>query len=131
MSQQSFKKEVKQIIDAAEEVHRQMGNTFTEEVYLEALAIEFKSREIPHEAGTKLRIYYKEHPLNHEFTVHFLCYEQIIVVIKVIPKLSAHENAEVIHCMKATKKPMGLLINFGTGGKMERRKLELAAHSNS
>lgn len=54
-----YKKETYNIIGAMMEVHNVLGCGFLEAVYQEALAIEFKLRNIPFEREKRLNVYYK------------------------------------------------------------------------
>lgn len=43
----------------------------------------------------------------------FICYEEVIVALKALEKLSGKEKAQVINSLKATGLKRALLINFG------------------
>ena len=66
------------IIGAAMEVHRELGCGFLEAVYQEALAIEFKMREMPYKQQQVIEIMYKEKPLEKKYQPDFLCFGEII-----------------------------------------------------
>jgi GxxExxY protein len=102
------------IIGAAMEVHRELGCGFLEAVYQEALAIEFKMREMPYKQQQVIEIMYKEIPLEKKYQPDFLCYNEIILEIKALSGLTGNEEAQVINYLKATQLTIGLLINFGT-----------------
>ena len=102
------------IIGAAMEVHKELGCGFLEAVYQEALAIEFKMREMPYKQQQVIEIMYKEIPLEKKYQPDFLCYNEIIVEIKALSGLTGNDEAQIINYLKATKLKVGLLINFGT-----------------
>lgn len=102
------------IIGAAIAVHRELGNGFLETVYQEALAIELQQRGIPFIREHKLSIYYKGRPLQTFYKADFLCDNQVILELKAQKNLSGTEEAQLIHYLKATGIPKGLLLNFGT-----------------
>lgn len=110
------------IIGAAIEVHRQLGCGFLEPIYQAALAIEFCKREIPFNREVKLPVFYKEVLLNTPYKVDFICFEDVVVELKALGKLSGTEEAQVINYLKARGHKIGLLINFGTGS-LEYRRL--------
>lgn len=58
----------------------------------------------------------------------FICFEQIIVEIKAIKELTNIEQAQVLNYLKATGKPVGLLLNFGAP-KLEWKRMA-QTHSN-
>jgi len=63
-----FKDEVFQIIGAAIEVHKQLGNGFLEGVDQEGLEIQMTSRKIPFLAQIPLKIRFRERTLNKRDT---------------------------------------------------------------
>jgi len=109
-----LKEEVYQIVGAALEVSNELGAGFLEAVYQEALAIELKSRALPFVAQPTINIAYKGRILTKEYVPDFICYNQIIVEIKAIKALTNIEQAQLLNYLKATGKPVGLLLNFGT-----------------
>ena len=118
----ALRKEVYILIGAAIEVHRELGPGFLEAVYQEALEIELQSRNIPFEAQKPLRIFYKRHQLEKEYIADLICYGQIIVELKALDRLSGKEEAQILNYLKATGKRVGVLINFGSLGKLEWKR---------
>jgi GxxExxY protein len=109
------------IIGAAMEVHRQLGCGFLEPVYQEALAIEFRSREIPFQRQVKLPINYKGQRLPISYCADFICFETVVAELKALGRLSGTEEAQVINYLKATGYEIGLLLNFGARSLEHRR----------
>jgi GxxExxY protein len=118
-----LKDEVYAIVGAAIEVHRELGSGFLEAVYQEALELELISRQIPFVPRQSLTIYYKTRPLKKEYEADLICYQQIIVELKALSKLSSREEAQLLNYLKATGLRVGLLINFGSVGKLEWTRL--------
>jgi GxxExxY protein len=117
-----YEKEVFEIIGAAMEVHKELGPGFLESVYEEAMKIESCEREIPHKTQEKLIIFYKGIKLNKEFIADYVAFDKIIVEFKCIPKLTTVEEAQILNYLKATGLKVGLLINFGSQGKLEWKR---------
>ena len=117
-----YKEEVYDIIGAAIEVHKELGAGFLESVYEEAMVLESELRGIPHETQVRLDVYYKGKKLNKEFVADYIGYGKIIVEFKCIPKLTKTEEAQIINYLKATSLKLGLLINFGSRGKLEWKR---------
>ena len=115
--------EVYQIAGAAIEVHRVLDSGFLEAVYQEALSIEFQLRSIPHVSQPQLEIRYKESQLTKRYYPDFLCFDMIIVELKAMNKLGGTEESQLINYLKATGKQVGLLLNFGSTGKLEWKKI--------
>jgi GxxExxY protein len=70
-----------------------------------------------------MTLYYKRRRLNKEYIADHDCYEKIIVELKAIHQLGVAEVAQLVNYLKATGYRVGLLINFGTPGKMEWKRL--------
>jgi GxxExxY protein len=122
VSELLFKEEVYAIIGAAIEVHSELGSGFLEAVYQEALELEMKARGIPCESQKELRVCYKQHLLKKGYFADFACYTSVIVEIKALDKLSSTEEAQVLNYLKATGCRVGVLINFGSRGKLEWKR---------
>ena len=110
------------VIGAAIEVHRVLGPGFLEKVYQEALQVELKARRIPFEAEKKIGIAYKGESLTQSYFADLVCFEQIIVEMKALKRLSGREDAQILNYMRATGLKVGLLFNFGSHGKLEHRR---------
>ncbi len=109
------------IIGAAMEVHKELGSGFLEAVYQEALEIEFTDMGMPFKAQPKIKIEYKSKPLKKTYEPDFICYDDVIVEIKAMDKLSSNEHAQIINYLKASKIGIGLLINFGSPSLQHKR----------
>lgn len=101
------------IIGAGMEVHTGLGNGFLELPYQEAFAVELGLRSIPFRREVKLGIQYKGHDLNCGYYPDFICFERVIVELKVLPKLTSKETSQIINYLKASGYKVGLLLNFG------------------
>lgn len=95
------------------EVHKNLGHGFAEQVYQEALSIEFQSQEILFLKETPLEIKYKDRILNKLYIADFICVDKIIVELKAVNKLSPAHISQVLNYLKATNTKVGLLVNFG------------------
>ena len=115
MSPLLHEEESYKLIGACMTVHKALGKGFLESVYGEALEKELVKAEIPYKRQQKLRISYDGELLDKYFIADFLCYNTIIVEIKATTCLHKSMEAQVINYLKATKKEVGLLINFGEG----------------
>jgi GxxExxY protein len=99
------------VIGAALEVHTILGAGFLESNYEQALAVEFAIREIPFQRQWPIALNYKGHPVG-EARLDFLVGEQLIVELKAVEQLHPIHHAQVFNYLKATRRQLGLLINF-------------------
>jgi len=117
-----LKDEVYAIVGAAIEVHRVLGSGFSEPVYQEAMEIESATRQLPFVPQPILQIHYKEHVLKKEYAPDFIYFNQIVVEIKALDRLSGKEEAQILNYLKATGYKVGVLINFGSHPKLEWKR---------
>ena len=122
MTELILKDEVDAVLGAAIEVHRELGLGFQEAVYQEALEIELRERGVPFEAKKPVVIMYKGERIDTEYCADVICFGQIIVELVALDRLSDDEEAQILNDMKAMGLKVGLLINFGSHGKLEWKR---------
>jgi GxxExxY protein len=125
MTELIYREETFAILGAAIEVHRELGSGFLEAVYQEAMEIELGNRKIPFEPRKALTIAYKSYSLRKSYETDLECYEKIIVELKALDLLSGKEETQLLHYLKATGLRVGLLINFGSHGRLEWQRFVL------
>lgn len=96
-----YKNECFKIIGSCMAVHSELGCGFHEAVYQEALEYEFEVNSIAFQRESKIDINYKEKLLHKNYMADFICFDEI-------------HAAHILNYLKATKKKVGSLINFGT-----------------
>lgn len=102
-----------QIIEAAIDVHRQLGPGFLESIYENALKVALRKRSIPFEFQQEVRVFYD----SEEVGVHrldLIVRRQIVVELKTIKALEDIHFAQVRSYLKATGLHVGLLMNFNS-----------------
>lgn len=114
--------EVYRVVEAAMEVHRHLGCGFLEAVHQEALRREFTDRGLPFQAQVPLRIQHMDASPETHYVADFLAFDQILIKIKSIARLGSLETTQFQDSLKATSLPVGLLINFGSIGKLEWKR---------
>jgi GxxExxY protein len=105
------------------EVYNTLGPGFLEGVYQEALEVELTARRIAFERQKEIAIAYKGQQLKKTYIADFLAFERVIVEIKALNHLSSREEAQLLNYLTATGSPVGLLINFGSEGKLEWKRM--------
>ena len=122
MAELIFKDEAFAIVGAAMDVYYTLGIGFLEPVYHSAMIVELGRRRIPFESEKELKLYYKNIRLEKKYSPDFICYDEIIVELKVVPRISNVEVAQLMNYLKITKKRLGLLINFGSERTLEWKR---------
>jgi GxxExxY protein len=101
----------RQFIDAAIEVHRELGPGYDEILYANALSVELEKRGVSFEREKPIDVFYKG-VLVGEKRLDFLLDGEVVVELKAVDQLNKKHLAQVIGYLKATEKPLGLLVNF-------------------
>ena len=107
-----YANKVYKIIGAAMTVHSELGWGLLEPVYQEALHLELLDRGIANEREQEIEIYYKKHLLDKKYRMDIVV-DNIIVELKSVTNLVAAHRAQLCNYLRLTRKPQGLLINFG------------------
>ena len=113
------------IIGCAFKVYNKMGFGFLESVYEKCLLIEFQKKGLKAEAQKPIIVYYDEEIVG-EFVVDILVNDTILIELKSVKKLVKAHEVQVVNYLTATKKDIGLLLNFGeTKVEIKRKVREL------
>jgi GxxExxY protein len=99
------------VIEAAIEVHRELGPGFLESVYENAMKVALCHREIQFQFQHPVKISFE----GEEVGVHrldLIVEGQIVVELKAIKAFEDIHFAQVKSYLKATRLPVGLLFNF-------------------
>ncbi|MBX9779750.1 MAG: GxxExxY protein [Chitinophagaceae bacterium] len=102
----------KELIDAAFEVHMQLGPGLLESVYEYCLSQELRNRSINHSVQCRLPLIYKGVELQKEFYIDMLISGCIIVEIKAVEVVAPVHYAQLLSYMRLANKKLGFLINF-------------------
>ncbi len=108
-----YEEDVFAIQGAIFNVSREMGIGFLEAVYQECLQKEFARSAIPNHRHPELRLTYRGEPLQQTYCPDFICYDRIIVELKVVQLVTDAHRAQILNYLKATGLRLGLLVNFG------------------
>lgn len=107
-----YKDIVYRIIGATMEVHCELNWGLLEPVYNEALHLELLDRGIENEREQQVPCYYKNHQLEKHYQLDIVVGD-VIVELKSVSELNSSHRAQLFNYLRLTKKPIGLLINFG------------------
>lgn len=95
------------------EVHKELNWGLLEPLYNEAMHIEMQDKGIDHEVLKNLQCYYKHRVMEKYYQMDLVVQNDIIVELKSVSKLIPAHRAQLFNYMRITRKPIGLLINFG------------------
>ena len=112
MDIKDYKDIVYKIIGSAMKVHDELGWGLLEPIYNEALHLELLEQGVANEREKHLPCFYKHHQLEKYYQMD-LVVGDIIVELKSVSELTSAHRAQLFNYLRLTKKPIGLLINFG------------------
>ena len=102
------------IVDAAIEVHRELGGPgLLEDVYEEALAEELRLRGLLVERQLPVRINYKGRVLSKPLRLDMKVEKLVLVDNKAVSEWNPVFEAQMQTYLRLTKLKLGLVINFG------------------
>lgn len=100
------------IIGAAMKVHSELGWGLLESIYQKALHMELLDQGIDNEREQEIACFYKHHMLEKKYKMDIVV-EDVIVELKSVADISSAHRAQLFNYMRLTKRPVGLLVNFG------------------
>ncbi|SEA69014.1 GxxExxY protein [Psychroflexus halocasei] len=118
-----YKDESYKIIGCCMTVHNELGAGFLEAVYEEALEKEFQRQQIPYQKQVKLDLYYQGQKLQKKYRADFICYDKIILELKVVQNIPLAFYKQLRNYLKATNLELGMLINFESSSLTYKRIL--------
>jgi GxxExxY protein len=110
------------IIGCAYRVYNNMGYGFLESVYERCLLIEFKKVDLKYDEQIAIRVYYDNEPVG-EFIADLLVENTVIVELKSVRRIVIAHEIQLVNYLVATKKDVGLLLNFGETKVQVKRKV--------
>lgn len=117
-----------QIIGAYYHVYNRLSHTYPERIYENAMMQELRRRGIPVARQEEFKILYKKMPVGLQKLDLFVD-QEIVVELKAAPRLTRLHEAQTYSYLKATKKEVGLLFNFG-GAKPQFKRLFFSKRPN-
>lgn len=100
------------ILDAAIEVHRQLGPGLLESLYEEALTWELQRRGHLVRRQVPIPLEYKDHLLEGGFRLDMIVDDRVIVEIKAVDEIAPVAFAQLDSYVFLARLELGLLINF-------------------
>ncbi|MGB8355293.1 MAG: GxxExxY protein [Chthoniobacteraceae bacterium] len=112
MGKEDLEKIASAVVDAALEVHRNMGPGLLESAYEMALCHELSLRGIPFERQKAMNVQYKGVALDCGFRIDVVAGGDVFLELKSCEQLAPIHEAQLLNYLKLGDKRIGLLINF-------------------
>ncbi len=112
MTLEELNKISKQVLDAAIEVHKQLGPGLLESVYEYCLCKELELRNIKYKRQVKIPVFYKNEPVGTNFIIDILVENELVLELKAVEIVLPVHNAQLLSYLRLTNKRLGILINF-------------------
>ena len=108
------------IIGIFYKVYNNLGYGFLENVYENAMVLDFKKENIPAVSQYAIKVLYEDEIVGKYFA-DILVDGKVIVEIKAAKNLALEHEAQLLNYLKATDKEVGLLLNFGPKPEFKRK----------
>ena len=100
------------IIDAAMQVHRELGPGLLESVYEVCLIEELRNKGLKVQSQVKLPLVYKGKELKKDFIIDLLVEDKIVIELKAVEDLLPVHEVQLVTYLKLSGMKLGYLINF-------------------
>jgi len=101
------------IVGSAFDVMHELHGGLAEAVYEDALCRELDDRLLIFDEQPEIEIIYKGKPLSKRYRIDILVEDEVIIELKAVDKILSEHRAQLFNYLRLTKKPIGVLINFG------------------
>ncbi len=118
-----YKDLTERIIGCAYRVYNTLGFGFLESVYEKSLIIELEQAGLTVESQKRIRVIYNNRNVG-DFVADLIVNDLVIVELKSVQDLILIHEVQLVNYLKATDKPVGLLINFGPKHVKVKRKVK-------
>ena len=115
-----YRELTEKIIGIFYKVYNNLEYGFLENVYENAMMIDFKKENIPAVSQYAIKVFYEDEIVG-EYFADILVDDKVIVEIKAVKNLAIEHEAQLLNYLKATDKEVGLLLNFGPKPKIKRK----------
>ena len=120
-----YQQEGYELVGAAFEVFNELGYGMAEEIYQESMELELEDREIPFDTKRQLRVWFKQRELKRKYIPDLYVFDSLVVELKSVAALNDSHDAQLYNYMRIARQPVGYLLNFGSKGGLEWRRLLL------
>jgi GxxExxY protein len=110
------------IVDAAVQIHRELGPGLFESLYEALLAGELQRRGMRAERQRMISFSYNGAEIQDAFRADLLVEERVIVEVKSLERLAPVHTKQLVTYLRLTNLRVGLLLNFGAATMKEGLK---------
>ena len=107
--------EINQLIEyvkiAADAIYKELGAGYSESIYEEAMAIEFRERKINYDVEKNTEIFYKGEKVGIH-RLDFILEEKLVVELKAQSSFTASHEGQTRSYLKTLNLTDGILVNF-------------------
>ena len=118
------------VIGAAMAVHRHFGAGYLEEVYKNALMVEFDALGLKSEKEIPIAVNYKGVRVG-DYRADIIVENRLILELKAVTALNACHEAQLVNYLNSTGIDDGLLINFGATSLQHKHKYRVYRDPNT
>ncbi|CAB1076685.1 GxxExxY protein [Alkalispirochaeta odontotermitis] len=118
------RKLTERIIGCAYRVYNQMGFGYLESVYEKCMLIELNKAGLDADSQKPIKVYY-ENEIVGDFVADIIVNDSIILELKSVRRIIRAHEVQLVNYLVATKKAVGLLLNFGERKVDVKRKVRI------
>jgi len=101
------------IINAAINVHKELGPGLLESAYQRCMVVDLENDGLKVKSEVPVPIFYQDRKIHDDgFRIDLLVNDSIVVELKSISQVQDIHKKQLLTYLRLAKKPLGLLINF-------------------
>jgi GxxExxY protein len=112
----------KQILECCFEVSNELGVGFIESVYEKSLMVALRQKGISVQTQVPLKVTFRGFVVG-DFFPDMIVEDKIIIELKAVDALTKVHYAQLLNYLRATRKQVGLVVNFGNP-RLEYRRFD-------
>ena len=102
---------IHRVIGCCITVHRELGPGLLETIYQRAVALELEAASIPFEREKRFPVRYRGKVL-HIHRLDLVVDNRLVLELKAVERLHPVHQSQVLSCLRVSKLPICLLMNF-------------------
>ena len=119
-----YKELTEKIIGCAYRVYNRMGYGFLESVYEKCMLIELEKAGLNPSSQKPIKVYYDDEIVG-DFVADIIVNDTIILELKSVRRIVRAHEVQLVNYLVTTRKPVGLLLNFGEKKVEVKRKVRI------